>query len=483
MTTPNEPMPNGNPQPAAGTGMPEQQTPASTQQPTGQIPTQQFPKAVNDVYGSIKQLLSGNVMFALTNADDVTQRVTFTSRNAGASYTAVVLPSAQNGSVVQILPANPSDPNVQMEATVFFGDLTRQLMMTTRPNGQGAQPRVQGAHKKSMSWVFIVSVAALVVSVLALILLLVLTPNTGAWLVWMLGGISVALSGFSLYASLALSKETLNRILSGVAVGISVIALILGFVTLPTGTSAASGSTQTRESGSSKSLDSTAGSPTEDGENPSDTPDDGTNSNESLESILSAIESDTNKTIESINAKLTETEGKMGDTYDSYVANKKELENWYASVDTEASALYVKIGEQSVKYYQALAQQAKNNKYLDAKEMMKDYYSAVYEDDFKNLYSSIYEDSFKEVYEKYYDGSLKDAYNTIPYEQWSDTRSTAYSEWSDTRSDFYSLWSDARSDVYGMYSDINSEIWDKDYDFSKVIERYQKKFAKYKTTE
>lgn len=173
----------------------------------------------------------------------------------------------------------------------------------------------------------------------------------------------------------------------------------------------------------------------------------------------------------------------MGDTYDSYVANKKELENWYASVDTEASALYVKIGEQSVKYYQALAQQAKNNKYLDAKEMMKDYYSAVYEDDFKNLYSSIYEDSFKEVYEKYYDGSLKDAYNTIPYEQWSDTRSTAYSEWSDTRSDFYSLWSDARSDVYGMYSDINSEIWDKDYDFSKVIERYQKKFAKYKTTE
>lgn len=36
-----------------------------------------------------------------------------------------------------------------------------------------------------------------------------------------------------------------------------------------------------------------------------------------------------------------------------------------------------------------------------------------------------------------------------------------------------------RSDVYGLYTQIRSSIYNKDYDFTKDIERYQKKFAQF----
>ena len=181
-------------------------------QPLPQIPAQQFPQSVEDVYQAVKNTLMHSQSFGLNMADDVAKTASFVSRNAGTPYKVQVVPGAQSGSVVQFVPQGQPTPSLHMESMVFFGELNRELMMQQmnaaqqQPTQQtwNAPPTNGGAStpKKPASWVLYLAIGALAVSVIALILLIVLTPKTGAWLVWVLGIASLALSGFSLYASL-----------------------------------------------------------------------------------------------------------------------------------------------------------------------------------------------------------------------------------------------------------------------------------------
>jgi hypothetical protein len=198
-----------------------------------------------------------------------------------------------------------------------------------------------------------------------------------------------------------------------------------------------------------------------------------------LDEIASSIEKDIQSSSDSITAKQQETETKLGDTFDSYKANESALTDWYAFVDSKSKALYGKVADSSVKYMQTLSQKASADKYLDADALLDDFYKTVYEDGFETYYDDIYETSYEDMYDKYYGGVLEDKPENMEYSEYSDLRSNAYKAWSDSKSDFYSEWSDMKSAVYTLYSDINSDVWKDNYDFSKAIERFQKKTAQF----
>lgn len=260
-----------------------------------------------------------------------------------------------------------------------------------------------------------------------------------------------------------------------------VVALILVFTNLnkPAATDNATAGTSSAESSAPAHSPDVAAddSADDDGNTSTQAPADA--SIESLAAITNTIESDMQASVKSIKDKLAETEGKLGDTYDSYKNNMGALDDWYTYLEEESHRLYVKIGDSTVKYWQTLSALAQDNKYLDADALSEDYYDAVYDGTLDDWYDEIYDGILDDVYDKYYDGVLDDALDTVPYAEVSDVRSDTYKALSNARSDFYSDLSDMRGDVYGMYTDIRSEIYGDDYDFTKVIERYQKKFAKF----
>ncbi|WP_156100130.1 hypothetical protein [Bifidobacterium cuniculi] len=127
-----------------------------------------------------------------------------------------------------------------------------------------------------------------------------------------------------------------------------VIALILVFTNLnkpattdnaTTGTSSAESSAPAHSPGIA--ADDSAGG---DGNTSTQAPADA--SIESLAAITDTIESDMQASVKSIKDKLAETEGKLGDTYDSYKNNMGALDDWYTYLEEESHRLYVKIGRQ-----------------------------------------------------------------------------------------------------------------------------------------
>ena len=498
MTEPTMPM-------AATSGV--DPTRAMPTQTMPQIPSQQFPQSADVVYQAMKDALLKSQGFTLDMADDVIKTANITSRSDGSTYMVQVMENPLGGSVVQIVPQGQTGANMQMESMVFFGELNRELMMqqmtaaaqqnpAALQNADGQQTWAPqsagtggGAHapKKPAGWVMYTAIGALALAVVALILLIVLTPKTGAWLVWVLGLVSLALSGFALYAAFALNKNTVSRILAAVAAVVSVLALVLGFVNVPkAGTSQPSKASSSMSSGgaTSDSSDNKVDTKSENKPSETQTPANDETQNQAgtasgLEEITAEIEKDFQSSSAAITAKMTETEAKIGDPIDSYKTNKSALTDWYAFVSSETDALYNKVSDGAVKYMQTLSQKATSDKYLDADALLDDFYKAVYEDAFEDYYDDIYDTAYEDVYDKYYDGLLDDKPENMEYSEWSDLRSEAYKAWSDSKSDFYSTWSDMKSAVYTLYSDVNSEIWDDEFDFTKAIERFQKKTTQF----
>lgn len=495
----------------------EEATQAMPTQTMPQIPSQQFPQPADTVYQAMKDALLTSQSFMLVMADDVLKTATITSRSDGTSYMVQVMENPVGGSVVQFMPQGQPGANMQMEAMVFFGELNRDLMMrqmnaaaqqnpTAQQNPVAQQtwaPQNMGdggaahAPKKPATWVLYVAIGALALAIVALILLIVLTPKTGVWLVWVLGLISLAFSGFSLYAALALSKNMVARILSGAAAVVSVFALVLGFVNVPkvastatavkpSASSSSSSGTAQPEANSSQGTDADAsGDNTNDGgADASQGQQSGANSQQptdanSLDGILAAIDADEKSVVESINAKEAEAAGKLGETYESYVANKQAITDWYATVEKETSIFYGKLSVNVTKYFQLLSQQVQADPDMDWDAATEEFYDSVYDTALDNFYDDIYDTTFDNVYDKYYDGALEDKPDNVEYKSYYEERSECYKAWANSRSDFYKAWSNMRSNVYKLWSEVRSTLWKDKYDFNADIERFQKKCAPY----
>ena len=191
--------------------------------------------------------------------------------------------------------------------------------------------------------------------------------------------------------------------------------------------------------------------------------------NATPEEILEAITADFEGTEQAIANNLTAAKTASGDSYESYVANKVAIANWYEATQKAADELFARTEENSKQYFNALAAKGEDGGSRELNDGMKAWYRTVYEDAFKGFYQAVYEDDYKELYEAYYDGVLDAAYDSVNYSELSDEYSAFYRQYSDGLKDLYRSYSDAQSDNYRMYSDVSGEFYKGNYDLSKVL--------------
>lgn len=191
--------------------------------------------------------------------------------------------------------------------------------------------------------------------------------------------------------------------------------------------------------------------------------------NATPEEILEAITADFEGTEQTIANNLTAAKTAAGDSYESYVANKAAIANWYEATQQAADELFTRTEENSKQYFNALAEKGEDGGSRELNDGMKAWYRTVYEDAFKGFYQAVYEDDYKELYEAYYDGVLDAAYDSVNYSELSDEYSAFYRQYSDGLKDLYRSYSDAQSDNYRMYSDVSGEFYKGNYDLSKVL--------------
>lgn len=117
--------------------------------------------------------------------------------------------------------------------------------------------------------------------------------------------------------------------------------------------------------------------------------------NAAPEEILDAISADFEATEQAIADNLAATKNALGDTYETYLANKTALSDWYETTQKAADDLFARTEANSKQYFNALAAQGETVDSRDINDGMKAWYRAVYEDAFKGFYQAVYEDDLR----------------------------------------------------------------------------------------
>lgn len=117
--------------------------------------------------------------------------------------------------------------------------------------------------------------------------------------------------------------------------------------------------------------------------------------------VIEDIQNDFKKTKEGILGKEAEAKSTAGDSYESYIAGKDAITDWYASTKESSEQLMDRTEKNAVAYYKVVAAGANGKSYSDIKDEMMKFYRAIYEDEMKNIYRDIYQDAMKDMYDTY----------------------------------------------------------------------------------
>lgn len=189
----------------------------------------------------------------------------------------------------------------------------------------------------------------------------------------------------------------------------------------------------------------------------------------SPEAIIEQIEKDFADTQQGLLDAQTTLFAEVGDTYDGYVANVQAVQDWYSLAVSETEGLSARTLENARQYYRSVVSTVDHGDRDALEDAMDDLYDLIYDDAFEGYYDAIYDEGFEVMYDQYYDGVLADAYDTVPYDEWYDTKSDEYDVWYDGRSDVYDAWYDGRSDIYDEWFDVNSAFYSGDFDINEIL--------------
>lgn len=186
--------------------------------------------------------------------------------------------------------------------------------------------------------------------------------------------------------------------------------------------------------------------------------DNGLSVSKTTDGIIEDIQNDFKTTKEGILSEESKAKEAAGDSFDSYVAGKAAITDWYASTQDASEKLFERTNQNAVSYYKLVAAQGKSKDYGELKDEMTKFYRAVYEDEMTDFYRGIYQDAMSDIYDTYYSGVLQ-----------SSSGKVAYKTLSDECTEFYRAYSDAHSDMYRDYSDVVSAFYNKEYDVDKTL--------------
>lgn len=189
----------------------------------------------------------------------------------------------------------------------------------------------------------------------------------------------------------------------------------------------------------------------------------------SPEEVLAYIEQDFEATAQGLLDEQTALFAQTGDTYEGYAGNVQAVQGWYDLAVSETEALGARTLENARQYYRSVVATIDHGDEDALDAALDDFYDLIYDDAFDSYYDAIYDDAFGEMYDYYYDGSIDGGYDTMPYDEWYDSKSDAYDAWYDSKSDVYDGWYDAKSDVYDEWFDVNSGFYNNEFDINEVL--------------
>lgn len=190
---------------------------------------------------------------------------------------------------------------------------------------------------------------------------------------------------------------------------------------------------------------------------------------DTLESILEDIQNDFDTTIKHLTDELGKTYTLVGDTFDSYVANKGALNDWYNLVNIESVELFDRTLEKARQYYKLAVNTVDLDSWKAIDKATDKLYDIVYDDAFDDYYDEIYDDAFDDLYDDYYDGIIDDAYDTVAYKVWLQARSDCYSTWLENHSTVYRTWLEYHSQFYREWLDIRSAFLKGNFDVDSIL--------------
>ena len=185
----------------------------------------------------------------------------------------------------------------------------------------------------------------------------------------------------------------------------------------------------------------------------------------SLESMLTFI-----KTSGETTSAETETDadaliGKLGDSFDSYSANKTAVTDFYAAAEARGNELYAALQACSIDYFKCIAANGLDD-YDVWDDAMGDFYDEW--DDTMGEYYDAWDEAYGDVYDQC-DDLISDASDDLDYDEYSDVWSAMYDEYSDAWSNAYEAYSAAWSKTYGDYSAVWSGFYNDKTDVDSIL--------------
>ncbi len=177
----------------------------------------------------------------------------------------------------------------------------------------------------------------------------------------------------------------------------------------------------------------------------------------SLEDVLTAIDTDTGNTIDTIKDNYSALAGSV-DSYEKYVDNVESIKAFFTSVETDLNKLFEAYDKYYEAYFKLAMETCADNKELD--RAFDDFYDRVYGDAFDDIYDDVYNRVFDDYYDDFYNGIVEEGRDIVAYNTWSDVQSQCYSDYSDAHTKCYIIYTTVRQQV--LYEGV------KDYD--KIME-------------
>lgn len=192
---------------------------------------------------------------------------------------------------------------------------------------------------------------------------------------------------------------------------------------------------------------------------------------DSLESILTGIESDFDSTIRYLETKFKETNHAIGNSYQDYIEHKHLLTEWYNLVLKEESALFLRTKEKSIAYLKTIASTIDHDNSDAIDDAMEDFYDEIYDGVMEDFYDEVYDYLLEEAYDLYYDDLVEDGYDLVSYDEWMKESGECYKNWTDTRSAVYKEWVNSRSTLYKYWVTVNNGFYRDDFDVDALINK------------
>ena len=197
-----------------------------------------------------------------------------------------------------------------------------------------------------------------------------------------------------------------------------------------------------------------------------------------LDGIEAAVSEDVENTISGLEKEFDSLKSEI-DTYDKYLQNTSEIEDFYNKIVKTNEDVCIRLYEYALEYANIVVNS--NSDSYDKYDDLKGIYDCIYDDAGKDIYNGIYDGVLKDMYKAFYEGVLDDSPDDDGYSKWSDTCSQEYDWYSDACSDTYDFYSDTSSDIYDFYSDVGSAIYKDDMSKAqKRIDKFEAKIEKLK---